>query len=152
MNDFTFKLEGLEQTVAALDDLSKSMERAVVRRTLIDAAEPTAVLAARLAPHDEGILSFSIGVGTQLTGRHKSEQRNRASEVEVYIGPRGGLGALFYASFQEFGTINMPAHPFLRPAWEATKAQALGLIVSGLAVQVEKVAARAARKAARLAA
>jgi HK97 gp10 family phage protein len=146
-----FKLHGLEETVTNLNDLSRATQKNVVRRTLLRAGEPTADVAARLAPVDRGALAFSIVVSTQLTRRHKSEQRNRASEVEVYIGPAGGQGALFYASHKEFGTVLMPASPYMRPAWESTKAQALSLIVSGLREEVGKAAARAARRAARAA-
>lgn len=151
MGDFSVKLEGLAQTLANLDDLSKATQRNAVRKALQNAAEPTANLASRLAPHRSGILAFSISVATQLTRRHKSEQRNRQSEVEVYIGPAGGQGALFYASAQEFGTIITPAHPFMRPAWESDKTAALGRIVGGLEQIVGKAAERAARKAAKLA-
>lgn len=144
-----FKLEGLEETVANLGNLSKATQRNTVRRTLQKAGEPIASLASRLAPEERGILAFSITVATQLTRRHKGDQRNRASEVEVYIGPAGGQGALYYASHQEFGTVTSPAHPYLRPAWESTKALALNLITSGLKADVDKAAARAARKAAK---
>lgn len=150
--DVTVKLEGLAETVANLEMLARSTQKAAVRRTLQKAGEPVADIASRLAPHETGVLAFSIVVATQLTRRHKAEQRNRASEVEVYIGPAGGQGALFYASHQEFGTIVSPAHPFMRPAWEGSKQLVLGTIVSGLKVEVDKAAARAARKVARLAA
>jgi HK97 gp10 family phage protein len=146
------KLEGLEDTVANLNALSRATEKNAIRRTLLRAGVPTADLAARLAPEERGILAFSIAVTSQLTSRHRSEMRNRASEVEVYIGPAGGQGALFYASHQEFGTVLYPGKPYLRPAWESTKAEVLALIVSGLKAEVEKAAARAARRAARLAA
>lgn len=148
----TARLEGLEETVASMEDLSRATQRNVVRRMLLQAGEPTADRAASLAPTLTGKLSFSMVVATGLTRRHKGEQRNRASEVEVYIGPAGGAGALFYASHREFGTVLLPAHPYLRPAWDSTKGQALNLIAQGLRVEVGKAAARAARKAARRAA
>lgn len=147
----TVKLEGLEDTLRNMEDMKKATNRNSMRRTLLKAGEPVADTASRLAPHETGALSFSIVVSTQLTRRHKAEQRTRESEVEVYIGPAGGSGAIFYASHQEFGTIVSPAHPFMRPAWESEKANTLGLIVSGLKVEVDKAQARAARKAARLA-
>lgn len=147
-----FKLEGLEETVANMEDLSKATNRNVLKRTLLKAGEPTADLASRLAPEERGVLAFSIVVSPQLTRRHKGEQRNRASEAEVYIGPAGGQGALFYASHKEFGTILMPASPYMRPAWESTKGEVLRLVTEGLKVEVMKAAARAERKAARLAA
>lgn len=148
----TFKLEGLEQTVANLGEMSRATQKNVVRRVLLKAGEPVADKAAGMAPVDTGALSFSIVVATQLTRRHKAEQRERASEVEVYVGPAGGQGALFYASHKEFGTVLSPARPYMRPAWEMTKGVALQTISMGLGEEIEKAALRAQRKAARLAA
>jgi HK97 gp10 family phage protein len=146
------KLEGLEETVANMEDLSKATNRNVLRRVLLKAGEPTADVASRLAPEERGVLSFSIVVSPQLTRRHKGEQRNRASEVEVYIGPAGGQGALFYAAHQEFGTVLYPGQPYMRPGWESTKGLVLNLVTEGLKTEVDKAAARAARKVARFAA
>lgn len=146
------KMEGLATTVANLELLAKSTQKNVVRRTLRKAGEPVADTAAALAPHATGNLAFSIVVATQLTRRHKAEQRNRASEVEVYIGPAGGTGALFYASAQEFGTIVTHANPFMRPAWDAQKENVLTMIILGLGTEVDKAAKRAARKLSKLAA
>ena len=74
------------------------------------------------------------------------------SEVEVYIGPAAEQGALFYASHVEFGTVVAPAQPYMRPAWESTKDDALRLIQQGLKIEIGKAAARAERRAAKLAA
>lgn len=145
----TFRLEGLAETVANLGDLgSRPTQRNVVRRTLLAAGEPTANVASSLAPVERGVLAFSVVVSTALT---RWQRGAKVSEVEVYIGPSGGQGALFYASHREFGTVLLPASPYLRPAWESTKGQALGLIVSGLRTEVDRAAQRAARKVARLA-
>lgn len=149
MDGLTFRLEGLEETVRNLGDMSKATQRNVVRRVLLKAGEPVADRAASMAPVERGVLAFSIVVSTQLTRRHKAEQRDRASEVEVYIGPAGGQGALYYASHKEFGTILSPAAPYMRPAWESTKAEALNRIAAGLKVEIERAASRMARKAAR---
>lgn len=145
----TFKLEGLEDTVQNLGEMSKATSRNVVRRTLLAAGEPTAQRASELAPTERGILAFSITVSPTLTRRHR---RDKVNEVEVYIGPAGGQGALYYASHQEFGTILHPASPYLRPAWDSTQGEVLTLITEGLRAEVMRAAARAERKAARLAA
>ena len=144
-----FKLEGLHGHLDALDEMSTATRRNVVRRVLLKAGEPVADVASRLAPHERGVLSFSIAVSHRLTRRHAAAMRERASEVEVYVGPAGGQGALYYASHQEFGTILNPASPYMRPAWESTKGAVLMLLTSGLRTEVAKAAARAARKAAR---
>jgi HK97 gp10 family phage protein len=151
MDGVTFKMEGLDTTLANLEDLSKATRRNALRRALLPAAEPIADTASRLAPVERGVLAFSVVVSTKLTQRHKKEQKDRESEVEVYVGPSAGQGALFYASHVEFGTITNPAQPYLRPAWEGGKTKALNMIVRGLKTEVDKAADRAARKAARLA-
>ena len=152
LDNVTVKLEGLADTVANLELLARSTQKNAIRRTLQKAGEPVASTASALAPHETGNLAFSIVVATQLTRRHKAEQRNRASEVEVYVGPAGGTGALYYASHQEFGTVLSHANPYMRPAWDSQKENVLRMIITGLGTEVDKAAQRAARKAARLAA
>lgn len=147
----TFKLEGLAQTVANLEELSKATRRNVLKRVLLAAGQPVANEAAQLAPYRTGRLAFSLSVSDKLTRRQR-QANPKEYEAEIYIGPAGGNGALNYASFEEFGTIDTPAHPFMRPAWESNRGIVLGLIHSGLQVEVEKAAQRAARKVARIAA
>ncbi len=146
----TARLEGLEATVANLGDLSRAVGRSVLRRTLTAAGQPLANMAAARAPHRSGRLAFSIVVSTSLTRRQR--RGAKVNEVEVYIGPAGGLGALNYASFEEFGTIHNVANAFMRSSWDALKAPTLELIVIGLHREVGAAAARAARRVARLAA
>lgn len=143
----TFKVE--DNLNEALGEMTKATRRNVVRRALLQAAEPVADTAARLAPEQSGHLAFSVSVSTQLTRRQKRE--GKQSEVEVYIGPAGGTGALNYASFVEFGTIATPAHPFMRPAWDGGKGAVLNTIKTNLGAEIERAAARAARKAMRTA-
>lgn len=52
------------------------------------------------------------------------------------------IGPAFYAWFLEFGTERMRAHPFVRPAYEAKKTEAIAVIVS----EITKGAERALRK------
>ena len=64
--------------------------------------------------------------------------------MEVHVGP----GQNPQAITQEFGTYKEPAQPYLTPAWEAEKMNALDIVGTGLGIEVEKTAARIARKAA----
>ena len=144
-----FRIEGLDDLVQNLGNLPKATGKNVLKRVLMRAAEPLAGTAARLAPYRTGRLSFSISIGTQLTRRQRVPKR---SEVEVYVGPAGGGGALAYASFAEFGTAVTPAHPFMRSAWEATQSVVFGEIVGQLQSEVGKAVARAERKAIKIAA
>jgi HK97 gp10 family phage protein len=141
------RMEGLAELNRALAELPKATRRNALRRVLQKAAQPTADMAQGLAPRGEtGILIGSIVVSTQLTRRHRGAKQN---EVEVHIGPAGGRGALNYASFVEFGTKDATAHPFMRPAWDASKDGALNTIKTMLGNEVERAAARLASRRAR---
>lgn len=143
----TAKMEGLEETVSNLGELPKATGRNVLRRVLLRRGEPVAQMASQLAPEMSGRLAFSIAVSTQLTRRQR--RGAKVNEVEVYIGPAAGAGSLYYASFREFGTAELPAHPYLRPAWDALKDMTLTMIGRDLGEEVEAAAGRLARKAAR---
>jgi HK97 gp10 family phage protein len=53
----------------------------------------------------------SISLGSVRPGGSKS------LSITIYAGG----GDTFYARFQEFGTLKMPANPFFRPVWAARK-------------------------------
>ena len=95
-----------------------------------------------------GTMKVLVGIGSKLT-RSQARQARKAGKdtVEVYVGTRDPIARL-----QEFGTRKAPPQPFMRPAWERHKDQALEDIKQNLATEIDKAAARAARKAARAAA
>lgn len=61
----------------------------------------------------------SVFVGPKLTRKRK--------EGEEYGKSRAKVDA-FYAAMIEYGTKNMSARPYMRPAYEATKGQVLAII------------------------
>jgi len=104
----------------------------------------------RLAPVETGALRDSIGWtwGDAPAGSLKiGEVRGRefgALRITVYAGNRSARGTrrtqqrdAFYAHFQEFGTVKMPANPFFFPVYRANRAR----IRSGLARGVRKAVA-----------
>lgn len=148
--DAAVTLTGFEEFEEALNELpSRATQKNVVRRVLKAAAEPIADAAASMAPVESGRLAFSISVSTKGTRRARWKGVGGPGAVVVAIGPAGGTGALNYASFVEFGTVDTPAEPYMRPAWDGGKFGALERIKSGLRIEIDKAAARAARKAAR---
>ena len=54
-------------------------------------------------------------------------------DVRVYAGNRKKRveGGAFYAHMVEFGTVKMPAKPFLRPALNECKGQIRGIVQNG---------------------
>jgi len=147
------KVEGFKELDEALTELvntvgvSQATGKNLARRVLTRAAEPVASAAASSAPVASGTLRTSITVGTQLSPRQRKSSP-KVSPVEVYV----GAGPLPQAHMQEFGTAHNAPQPFMRPAWDANKGTAIETIKSGLWSEIKRVAARAARKAARLAA
>lgn len=162
----TFKLEGLEDLAKAFEQLTRATQRNVLRRILTRAGEVFADEAASRAPVLSGRLAFSIVVSPNRTRRHRGQsgveflgvdaggrrvfRAERKFSYEVYVGPGSGLGVLPYASFAEYGTAATSAHPYMRPAYDVRRVQVLEMIKSDLATEINKAAARAARKTARL--
>lgn len=154
--------EGAKELAASLSELTKATQRNVIKRILLGAGEPMAADAAASAPVRKGRLRVSIGVGTKLSRRQSSIARadrgttakrvggafkSAASKlVEVYV----GAGPVREAVPQEFGTFAHPPHPFMRPAWDANKMTALEYIKSNLGAEIERAAARARAKSARI--
>ncbi|MCG7508873.1 HK97-gp10 family putative phage morphogenesis protein [Mesorhizobium retamae] len=138
------KVEGLRELEQALKQLPKANAKAVLRRTLKEAGEPIAKAARAKAPKFEMYLSESIDVGTKLS-RRQAGLHKKQSPVEMFVGP----GPDPAAHLAEFGSIHGPAQPFMRPAWDENKDQALETIANLTWLEIEKTAARLAKKAAK---
>jgi len=149
----SFRMEGFKELDEAFTDLantvgtSKATGRNVAKRALTKAAAPLQRAVASSAPVASGKLQTSITTGTRLSKRQASLSP-KVSPVEVYV----GAGPLPQAHLQEFGTAHQPPQPFFRPAWDAMKNAILNSIAGLLWSEIQKAAARAAKKAARLAA
>lgn len=159
MSSQTFKVEGLSELNAALEQLSKSTGRAVLRRVGMRALQPVAEAARSNAMIGKTRrwkvrLRDTITVASKLTKAQAKKNRKLVREggadssaVEVYAGSRSSRAPLL-----EFGTIKTPPHPFMRPAWDANKARVLELVKDGLKTEISATAARVAKRAARAAA
>lgn len=149
MSKTSFKFEGGRELERALGEMKKATAKAVGRRALKKAADPIlAAYNARTVVATGTLLDNEL-VGTKLNRRQAAMNRKMGkSEVEVHIGTADPAGIQ-----QEFGNVRQAAVPALRPAWDAEGGEtALGRIGSELAIEIEKTAARAARRTARLAA
>lgn len=142
------KIEGLRELEAALADLPRGTGKNVLRRVLKKAAAPIESTAEALAPHLTGTLERNINMGTRLTRRQAQMVRkaDSKSSAEIHVGTADPAGIQ-----TEFGNANQNAEPWLRPAWDQNKEGALNTIANDLGGEIEKAAARLARKAARAA-
>lgn len=140
----SFSVLGLREVKEAMGGLSKAASRKAMRDSLIAGGEITAQVARALAPVDKGWLREGIDVSTRLSSRQRSLHAKRA-EVEVFVGPRGSPKSIV----QEFGSIEQPPQPYMRPAWDRTHRQVLMRIADEIMVRVDAAVARAKKKASR---
>lgn len=142
----TIKIEGLRELDQALGQLPKATAKAALRRVLTEAAEPLARTARQLAPRDEFHLYESIDVSTRLSRRQRGLHKQETSPAfqEMFVGTNNPAGVQ-----QEFGNRRHGAQPFMRPAWDSKKRDTLDHIANSLWGEIEKTAARVAKRAAR---
>lgn len=115
---FSHRMTGHDELLKKLRALPGALQKDVLVYALMDAAAPMRSDAAALAPRSED------------KGPHMADHI-RVAETEFVVGGRVGpevaavaVGpekAFFYAEWQEHGTAHHPAHPFMRPAFDANK-------------------------------
>lgn len=159
------RLSGFSDLDKALGELPKRIAKNVLVRTLRKAGEPIAEMARDLVPIDRGDLKASIAVSTRLKNpvgkaefaaamrsglgkaaavgalRDARRAAGGGTFAEMFVGP----GPLPYAHMQEFGTVKMEPRPYLRPAWDAKRRDALGIIKKELGTEIIMAAKRIAR-------
>ncbi|WP_027682695.1 HK97-gp10 family putative phage morphogenesis protein [Rhizobium leguminosarum] len=139
------KIEGLKQLDKALGELPKSTAKAVLRKVLKEAGEPVAAAARGNAPRLTGNLYEHTDYGTKLTRRQASLHRRATKDDRDFA--EGFVGTSDPAGMQdEFGNEHQAAQPWLRPAWDTQKNNALFIITHRLWVVIEEAAARLARR------
>lgn len=168
----TVTVSGLIELDKALGELPKATARNVLVRTLNKAAQPIVDEAKRLVPVQTGALRDSITVSSRVKnktgnaeyaaamraglGQQAARQaliaarranKGQGSFAQTFVGPaRGGKwGVIRYAHMVEFGSSKMSPQPYMRPAWDGTKDQALNLIKGELANEIIKAARRVGR-------
>ena len=139
------KMEGWKELGVALGQLPKATARNTLRRVLRKAAEPVKDEWKARAPKLTGRYEQSVVVGTRLTSRQAKDARKEGKAfAEVHVGSADPAGIP-----QEFGTFKEPAQPSGGPAWEATRDESLRIIGQELGTEIEKSAARYAKKLAK---
>lgn len=115
------------------------------RQAMEEGAQDIVEQMRQLAPVQSGDLQRSIGwtwgelpPGTFMideirSGKNKGDQY-ATLRIKIYAGSKDA----YYARFQEFGTKNMPAHPFFYPAWKAKRAEFRKLIRDRVRAAIRK--------------
>lgn len=169
----TFQIEGLKDLENALKELPKATAKNTIRRALIAAAKPindeatARIRVRRVTPQivnskikfssgDAGKRAFAEALSR---GASRAEAGEAAHEANAAEGGEGaditsGVMAIgptkraFYGF--EFGTIHLAPRPFMRPAWDGHKMEALEIIQTELKNQIEKARRRIVMKQLRL--
>lgn len=167
----TVKVEGLRDLEKKLGELANSTSSATarntIRRSIIEAAEPTALLAKSLVRVKSGRLRDSIVVSSKLANpigqaEYAAAMRAGLGAASAVVAKRDalraakgsqgdvvayvGAGQLPHAHLIEFGTFRAAAFPYMRPAWDATKNAVLDGVVIRLGQLVDKAIARVAAR------
>lgn len=146
---------GLEETLRAFDELPKALGFAVLKQTAGEALVPALQTARELAPDDPNTSPPNDLKGSLAIGDRRSNGSSRGSRgrdefgVEVYMGPtKEGYPQ---AIPQEFGAVQHPPHPYMRPAWQQHVEGIFKFVAKRLGELIERTARRLERRAARLA-
>lgn len=148
----TVEVKGLKELNEALRQLPERVARNTLRGATAAGAAVIRKEARLRAPIYTGDLSDKHPpAGTLRKSVYQKQIRELSSLVKqtFYVGVRTGkrlkdktgrtLDA-YYWRFVEFGTVKMSARPFLRPAFEAKKLEAIEAIKAYLAARIPKEA------------
>lgn len=106
------RIEGMDELKAKLTDVLPREARNILRRTTLKIASDVRDKVRQRSPVDTGNLKRSI-----KSKRDKGTPTNITSSV--YVDRSGGKsGKGYHYHFVEFGTVKMPAQPFIVPTVE----------------------------------
>lgn len=137
MSSFNFKIEGGKELDTALKQLGRDLEKKVAKSAVRAGATVIAKEARLHVPVESGTLKNSIRVVTRSkrTGDAvasvvtRSGKKYRSKNMDAW-----------YAPLVEFGTKNMPAKPFLRPALDSKGGDAIKRMSEIIQKRIAKLA------------
>lgn len=110
--------KALARKLAALPD---KLEKKVVRKAMREAIRPVAAQAQATAPVLSGLLRLSLKV---MARKYKNRRK-----FGVQVSTKGLTGVdIFYAAFNELGTAQQPARPFMRPALHGNRERSIEIL------------------------
>lgn len=135
------KVEGLKALQDELLQLPEKVGGKVLQGALSAAALPIVNDAkARVPQAHKAYKLYGRGVANPGWLRERvirKKVKNSSNSAEVIVTVKDKWQSYFWR-FIEFGTSKMPAHPFLRPAFEAKSREALDRFSEKLAAGIEK--------------
>lgn len=169
----SMRVEGLSDLEKALTELPKATGKNVIRRALLAAAQPISdeairrIRVKRVEPKigitpikftsgSAGKRAFAEAMARGATRQEASDaahvanarESGEAANTTSGVTSIGPTQRAFYGF--EFGTVKQAPQPFMRPAWDLHKMQALETIKTALAEEIEKARIRIVQKQLRL--
>lgn len=139
------QLTGFREMAERLKQLPERVAKNALRRAVAAGAAEVRNQARANAPVDTGEMKRDI-----QQKREKDQRGNFMAKYSIFVrsGKKSRLSGRardvqkdsFYWKFVEFGTSKMPAQPFLRPAFEAKKEEALRIIGEKLDEGIQQAA------------
>lgn len=127
------EIKGLEELIKNLNSLPDKLEKRVIRAAVRQGANVIKKKAQSYVPIDKGDLKKSIKV---------SGEKAKPGVIAFKVRPTGNKKkgiSVFYGRFQEFGTSKMPAHPFMRPAYDEAGEDVLDTVIDTIKSKLHEV-------------
>ncbi|WP_110877327.1 HK97-gp10 family putative phage morphogenesis protein [Franconibacter helveticus] len=146
MIDINLDFSGLDEISRDLETLSRAENNKVLRDATRAGAEVLREEVIQRAPERTGKMKKNVVILTQ-----KARRRGEISSgVHIRgVNPRTGNSDntmkannprnAFYWRFVELGTVNMPAHPFVRPAFDTRQEQAAQAAIERMNRAIDEV-------------
>lgn len=146
MIDINLDFSGLDEIARDLETLSRAENNKVLRDATRAGAEVLREEVIQRAPERTGKMKKNVVILTQ-----KARRRGEISSgVHIRgVNPRTGNSDntmkannprnAFYWRFVELGTVNMPAHPFVRPAFDTSQEQAAQVAMERMNRAIDEV-------------
>jgi len=146
----TIKVDGLKELLRDMRALGADMELKVARAGANAGAQVVKKHAIRMAP--ESTESHQLGVRKDQIAQPGNLKKNiivkrlppaeRTVTEQFIVGVRHGSGKVpkdaFYWRFVEFGTVKMPARPFLRPALASNQQEVIDAMKKRIKARIDK--------------
>lgn len=140
--EITVSLTGLDALLRTLlHDLPEAVQVPVLRRALVAAAEPMRAGMVARAPRGDTAPHIADNIITRPLSPSELEAVTDDS-AGVEIGP---TSPFFYGYFWEFGTVKLPARPFMRPAFDAHQGAVLARLGTDLGAAILAAAEKQSR-------
>lgn len=143
--DFSLDFSGLADIARDLEALSRAENNKVLRDATRAGAEVMRDAVVERAPERTGKLKKNVvvltsvqSVGGNYLGVHIRGRNLRTGNSDNSMKASDPRNA-FYWRFVELGTINMPAHPFIRPAFDTTEELAAQVAIQRMNQAIDEV-------------